>query len=124
MFPKVSSSIRSRTKSESSATYELDKNQSGNCSVYTRLILDSQDSSSSKIITPPSVSLTIAPPLVSKTIDPPSSQHQCVNSASSVSETSKHSWFVKPKREELSEYFKFHPHQPETTKFNSKNVYF
>ena len=30
---------------------------------------------------------------------------------------------VKPKPE-LSEYFKFHPHQPETTKFNSKMYIF
>ena len=35
-----------------------------------------------------------------------------------------HSWFVKPKRDKLTEYFEFYPHQPETTKFNATNVYF
>ena len=39
---------------------------------------------------PSSVSVTIAPPSVSKTIAPPSSQHQSVNTAASVSETSNH----------------------------------
>ena len=38
--------------------------------------------------------------------------------------TAYHSWFVKPKRDKLTEYFEFHPHQPETTKFNATNVYF
>ena len=38
--------------------------------------------------------------------------------------TGYHSWFVKPKRDKLTEYFEFHPHQPETTKFNAINVYF
>ena len=38
--------------------------------------------------------------------------------------TAHHSWFVKPKRDKLTEYFEFHPHQPETTKFNATNVYF
>ena len=40
------------------------------------------------------------------------------------SETAYHSWFVKPKRDKLTEYFEFHPHQPETTKFNATNIYF
>ena len=44
--------------------------------------------------------------------------------AVSPSNVQTQSWFVKPKQSELSEYFKFHPHQPETTKFNCKNVYF
>ena len=35
-----------------------------------------------------------------------------------------HSWFVKPKRDKVTQYFKFHPHQPRTTKFNATNVYF
>ena len=38
--------------------------------------------------------------------------------------TAYHSWFVKPKRDKLTEYFEFHPHQPRTTKFNATNVYF
>ena len=38
--------------------------------------------------------------------------------------TAYHSCFVKPKRDKLTEYFEFHPHQPETTKFNATNVYF
>ena len=38
--------------------------------------------------------------------------------------TAYHSWFVKPKRDKLTEYFEFYPHQPKTTKFNSTNVYF
>ena len=38
--------------------------------------------------------------------------------------TAYHSWFVKPKRDNLTEYFRFHPHQSETTKFNATNVYF
>ena len=38
--------------------------------------------------------------------------------------TAYHSWFVKPKRDKLTEYFEFHPHQSETTKFNATNVYF
>ena len=38
--------------------------------------------------------------------------------------TTYHSWFVKPKRDKLTKYFEFHPHQPETTKFNATNVYF
>ena len=37
--------------------------------------------------------------------------------------TAYHSWFVKPKRDKLTEYFVFHLHQPETTKFNATNVY-
>ena len=44
--------------------------------------------------------------------------------AVSPSNVQTQSWFVKPKQSKLSEYFKFHPHQPETTKFNCKNVYF
>ena len=32
------------------------------------------------------------------------------------SATAYHSWFVKPKRDKQTEYFEFHPHQPETTK--------
>ena len=35
-----------------------------------------------------------------------------------------HSWFVKPKRDKLTEYFELHPHQPETTKISATNVYF
>ena len=97
VFAKVSSSIGNQMKSVNSAMHELDKAQSAKCSVYAALILDSQDSSSSKIIALPSLSVTIAPPSVSKTIAPPSSQHQSVNTAASVSETSNHSWFVKPK---------------------------
>ena len=31
---------------------------------------------------------------------------------------------MKPNRDNLTEYFEFHPHQPETTKFNATNVYF
>ena len=38
--------------------------------------------------------------------------------------TAYQSWFVKPKRNKLTEYFEFHPYQPETTKFNAINVYF
>ena len=38
--------------------------------------------------------------------------------------TTYHSWFVKPKRDKVTEYFEFHQHQPETTKFNATNVYF
>ena len=38
--------------------------------------------------------------------------------------TTYHSWFVKPKRDKVTEYFEFHRHQPETTKFNNTNVYF
>ena len=38
--------------------------------------------------------------------------------------TAYQSWLLKPKRDKLTEYFKFHPHQPETTKFNATNVYF
>ena len=106
VFAKVSSVVGSQTKSVNSAMHQLDKHQSANCRVHTGLILNSQDSSNSKII---------APPL---------SQHQFINTAASVSETWNHSWFVKSKREELSEYFKFHPYQPETIKFKSKNVYF
>ena len=80
--------------------HKLDKDQSANCSVRAGLILDSQNSSSSKTIAPPSVSETTAPPSisvssappsVSVTIAPPSSQHQSVNTAASVSETSNHS---------------------------------
>ena len=41
-----------------------------------------------------------------------------------LSVTAYHSWFVKPKQDKLTEYFEFHPHQPETTKFNATNVYF
>ena len=37
--------------------------------------------------------------------------------------TAYHSWFIKPKRDKLTEYFEFHSHQPETTKFNATNVY-
>ena len=33
-----------------------------------------------------------------------------------------HSWFVETKRDKLTEYFEFHPHQPKTTKFNATNV--
>ena len=36
--------------------------------------------------------------------------------------TAYHSWFVKPKRDKLTEYFQFHPHQSKTTKFNAPNV--
>ena len=93
VFAKVSSSLGSQMKSVNSAMHELDKNQSANCSVHNALILDSQDSFNSKIITPPSVSATIAPPSVSKTFAPQSSQHQLITAAS-VSETLKHSWFV------------------------------
>ena len=38
--------------------------------------------------------------------------------------TAYHSWFVKSKRDKLTEYFEFHPHQPKTTKFSATNVYF
>ena len=38
--------------------------------------------------------------------------------------TAYHSWLVKPKQNKLTEYFEFHPHQPETIKFNVTNVYF
>ena len=38
--------------------------------------------------------------------------------------TAYHPWFVKPKRDKLTVYFEFHPHQQETTKFNATNVYF
>ena len=38
--------------------------------------------------------------------------------------TAYHSWFVKPKPDKLTEYFEFHSHQQETTKFNATNVYF
>ena len=117
----VSSSVGSQTKSVNSGIHELDKEQSSNCNVHTGLKIDSQDYFSSKTIapplvsvssSPPSTSVTIAPPSISVTITPSSRQHQSVNTAASVLETSNHSWFVKPKREELSEYFKFHPHQP------------
>ena len=54
VFAKVSSSVGSQTKSVNSAMHELDNDQSANCSVPTGLTLDSQDSSSSKTITPPS----------------------------------------------------------------------
>ena len=37
--------------------------------------------------------------------------------------TAYHSWFVKP-RDKLIEYFEFHPHQPEATRFNATNVCF
>ena len=67
---------------------ELDKNQSANCIVHTGLILDSQDSSSSKTIAPPTVSETTAPASVSVSIAPPSSQNQSVNTAASISEIS------------------------------------
>ena len=108
--------------------HELDKYQFANCSVHTGLILDSQDSFKSKTIASPSVSeatapssvsVSTAPPSLLKTIAPPSNQHQSVNTIASVSKTSNHSWLVKPKREQLSNYFKFHPHQLETTKLNS-----
>ena len=56
VFAKASFSVESQTKSVNSAMHELDKDQSANCSLHTELILDSQDSSSSKIIVPPSVS--------------------------------------------------------------------
>ena len=36
----------------------------------------------------------------------------------------RHSWFVKPQRDKLTEYFEFYLHQLETTKFNATNVYF
>ena len=45
--------------------HELHKDQSANYSVHTELILDSQDSSSSKTIGLPSVSETSTPPSVS-----------------------------------------------------------
>ena len=38
--------------------------------------------------------------------------------------TAYHSCFVKPKQDKLTEYFEFQSHQPKTTKFNAKNVYF
>ena len=38
--------------------------------------------------------------------------------------TAYYSWFAKPKRDKLTEYSEFHPHQPQTTKFNATNVYF
>ena len=38
--------------------------------------------------------------------------------------TAYHSWFVKPKQDKLTKYFEFHPHEPQTTKFNATNVYF
>ena len=38
--------------------------------------------------------------------------------------TAYHLWFVKPKRDKLTEYFEFHSHQPETAKFNATNMYF
>ena len=50
VFGKVSSSVGSQTQSVNFAMHELDKDQSANCSVYTGLILDNQDSSSSKTI--------------------------------------------------------------------------
>ena len=62
VFPKMSSSIGSQTKSVNSAMHQLDKDQSACCSVHTELILDSQDSSSSKTIAPPSIFETIVPP--------------------------------------------------------------
>ena len=103
VYAKVSSSVGSQTKSVNFAMHKLDKDQSANCSVHTRLILDSQDSSSSKTIASPlvlettfspSILKTTAPPSVSKTIDPPSSQYQSVNTAASVKEISNQSWFV------------------------------
>ena len=33
-------------------------------------------------------------------------------------------WFAKPTRNDIVEFFKFHPHQPETKEFNANNVYF
>ena len=47
-----------------STMHELYKDQPANCSVHTGPILESQDSSSSKTIAPPSVSETIAPPSI------------------------------------------------------------
>ena len=70
VFAKVNSSAGSQTELVNFAMHELDKDQSGNCNIHTGLILDSQDSSSSKIITLPSVSETTAPPSVSVTITP------------------------------------------------------
>ena len=64
VFAKVSSSVGSQTKSVNSAMHKLDKDQSANCRVHTGLILDSQDSSSTKTIAPPSVSETMAPPSI------------------------------------------------------------
>ena len=52
--------------------HELDKNQSANCGVHTGLILDNQDSSSSKAIAVPSISDTTSPPLVSVSTASPS----------------------------------------------------
>ena len=57
VFAKISSSVGSQTKSVNSVMHELDKDQSANCSVHTGLILNSQDSSSSKTIASPSVSV-------------------------------------------------------------------
>ena len=89
MFAKASSSVESQTKSVNFTMYDLVKDQSANCSVHTGQISDSQDSSSSKTIAPPSVSVTVStvPPSASKTIAPRSSQHLSVNTAASVSKT-------------------------------------
>ena len=62
---KVSSSVGSQTKSVNSAMHELDKDKSENCSVHTGLTLDSQYSSSSKTIAPPSVSVSRLLPTIS-----------------------------------------------------------
>ena len=48
-----------------STMHELYKDQPANCSVHTGPILESQDSSSSKTIAPPSVSETTGPISVS-----------------------------------------------------------
>ena len=84
VFVKVSSFVESQINLVNSAMHELDKDQCANCNVHTGLIVDRQDSSCSKIIAPPSLSVSIAPPsllvtiassAVSKTIAPPSTQH-------------------------------------------------
>ena len=67
VFAKESSSVGNQTNSVNSALHELDKDQSANYSVHTRLILNSQESSSSKTIAPSSVSETTARPSVSVT---------------------------------------------------------
>ena len=72
VFAKVSSPVRSQTKSVNFAMHELDKDQSANFSIDTGLILGSQDSSSFKTIAPPSVLETTALPSVSITVAPTS----------------------------------------------------
>ena len=130
VFVKVSSFVESQINLVNSAMHELDKDQCANCNVHTGLIVDRQDSSCSKIIAPPSLSVSITITignycLVSSIKNYcPAINSTFVTVAGSVSETSSHSWFVKPKREKLNKYFKFHPHQSKTTKLNSKNLYF